>query len=153
MSQAMNHRWIRVITVLAGLCLFVPAFFLPAITMVQSGPGPNSQPGWVCAVVATGSLAGIFKGSLASAAPDTVCLMLSGLVNPLLLVYLVFCLWPKLVRIRAGLAISILIGLVSTWWFLYLSRFLLAIGHFLWVAGILVILGGELAGRFEKRVA
>jgi len=78
--------------------------------------------------------------------------MLSGIVNPLLLVYLVFCLWPKFVRIRAGLAVAILIGLVSTWSFFYLSHFLPAIGHFLWAAGILVILGGELAGRFEKRV-
>jgi len=149
----MNHRWIRVVTVLAGLCLFVPAFFLPAITMVQSGPGPNSQPGWVCAVVATGSLAGIFKGSIGSATPDILCLMLSGLVNPLLLVYLVFCLWTKFVGVRAGLAVVILIGLVATWWFFGFSHFIPAIGHYLWVAGILVILAGELAGRFEKRVA
>jgi hypothetical protein len=131
----------------------VPAFFLTAINIVPAGPGSGSEPGWVCAVVATGSLAGIFKGSLASAAPDTVCLMLSGLVNPLLLVYLVFCLWPRFVRVRVGLAVVILIGLVATWWFFNFSHFVPAIGHYLWVAGILVILGGELARWLEKRVA
>ena len=149
----MKYRWIRIVSVIAGLCLLAPAFFLPAIKMVHTGPGPDSEAGWVCAVMATASLAGIFKGSIASATPDILCLMLSGLVNPLMLVYLVFCLWRKFFWVRLGLAIVILAGIASSWEFFYLSHFTPTIGHFLWVGGILVILAGEFAGRPQKRIA
>jgi len=148
----MSYRRIRLLITIVGLCLLVPAFFLPAIIMQQhSGPGLGTQPGWVCAVMATASLAGIFKGSIASATPDILCLMVSGLVNPLLLIYFIFCLWPKLVWVRLCLAIVILAGIATSWRFFYYSHLTPTIGHFLWVAGIVVILAGELVGRFEKR--
>lgn len=149
----MSYRGIRVLTVLVGLCLLVPAFFLPAITTGPPGSEPGSQVGWVCAVMATASLAGIFKGSIASATSDILCLMASGLVNPLLLLYLFFCIWPRLVWIRLALALIVVAGVVSSWEFFYLSHFTPKIGHFLWVAGILVILAGELARLSQKRAA
>jgi len=137
----------RLLITIVGLCLLVPAFFLPAVR--HSGPQPG--PGWACAVMATGSLVGIFNGSIASATPDILCLMVSGLVNPSLLIYFIFCLWPKLVWVRLGLAIVILAGIATSWRFFYYAHLTPTIGHFLWVAGIVVILAGELVGRFEKR--
>jgi hypothetical protein len=81
------------------------------------------------------------------------CLILSGWVNPLVVLYLFFCIWRKFVRIRRVLAEAIVICFVATWIFLVKAPMVPLIGHFLWVAGALMILVGEVAGSIPKREA
>jgi len=76
--------------------------------------------------------------------------MLSGLVNPLLLIYLLFCIWPRFVGVRRVMCVAILVCMVGPWAYFHLEHFLPLIGHYLWVSGIVIILAGGFVGRFEK---
>jgi hypothetical protein len=113
--------------------------------------------GWMCATVAISASAGILH--LVSGAMQgkdllgAACLILSGWVNPLVVLYLFFCIWRKFVRIRRVLAEAIVICFVATWIFLVKAPMVPLIGHFLWVAGALMILVGEVAGSIPKREA
>jgi hypothetical protein len=135
-----------------GIAVFVVAFFLPAVRDPHTTSGPVSLPmsGWMCATVAISASAGILH--LASGTMQgkdilgMLCLILSGWVNPLVLLYLFFCIWRKLVRIRRVLAVAILVCFAATWVFLVKAPMVPLIGHFLWVAGALMILFGGVAG-------
>ncbi len=138
---------------LAGIVVFVVAFFLPAVRDPHTTSGPGSAPvsGWMCALVAGAASAGIFHinqpGLGGKDELGVICLILSGWVNPLVLLYLLFCIWRKFVRIRRVLAVAILICFAATWVFLFKAPMIPLIGHFLWVAGALMILAGEIVGR------
>jgi hypothetical protein len=136
---------------LVGLAIFVAAFFLPAVRSPGTGPGSGPIVGWMCALVAASATGGIFRISAAAAqgqnAFGIVCLILSGWVNPLVVFYLVFSIWPSLVRIRRVLAVAILVCFAATWVFLFKAPMIPLFGHFLWVAGALIILAGEVLGR------
>jgi len=144
---------------LAGIAVFVVAFFLPAVRDPHTTSGPVSIPmsGWMCATVAISASAGILH--LASGTTQgkdllgACCLILSGWVNPLVILYLFFCIWRKFVLIRRVLAVAILICFVATWVFFVKAPMVPLIGHFLWVAGALMILVGEVAGSIPKREA
>jgi zinc transporter ZupT len=73
--------------------------------------------------------------------------VLSGWINPLIVLYLVLLLipilrWPR--RIVAGIITAFIAG---TWVFFVLYPLVPLIGHVLWIAGILMILAGEVMGR------
>jgi len=144
---------------LAGIAVFVVAFFLPAVRDPHTTSGPVSIPmsGWMCATVAISASAGILH--LASGTTQgkdllgACCLILSGWVNPLVILYLFFCIWRKFVLIRRVLAVAILICFVATWVFFVKAPMVPLIGHFLWVAGALMILVGEVAGSIPTREA
>jgi hypothetical protein len=150
---------IKRIVRLAGIAVFVVAFFLPAVRDPHTTSGPVSIPmsGWMCATVAISASAGILH--LASGTTQgkdllgACCLILSGWVNPLVILYLFFCIWRKFVLIRRVLAVAILICFVATWVFFVKAPMVPLIGHFLWVAGALMILVGEVAGSIPKREA
>jgi hypothetical protein len=141
-------RWI---VRLAGLAIFVAAFFLPAVRSPGTGSGSGPMLGWMCALVAASATGGIFHASAATIQGKDVlgivCLILSGWVNPLVVLYLVFSIWSSLVRIHRALAAAILICLVATWVFLFKAPMIPLVGHFLWVAGAFLILSGELVRR------
>ena len=134
----------------AGLALFVLAFFLQAVTLKGSGPGSGAISGWVCALVAIIATGGIFKTGMQTLDAQIVFLALSGLVNPLVLIYLGFSFRERFARLRAGLAIAISACLASTWVFFCLAKYLPREGHVLWVLGIGLILG---AGTTLRRTA
>jgi hypothetical protein len=141
-------RWI---VRLVGLAIFVAAFFLPAVRSPGAGAGSGPMVGWMCALVAASATGGIFHISAAGLqGKDTVgivCVILSGWVNPLVFFYLVFSIWPGLVRIHRVLATAILVCIAATWIFLFKAPMVPLIGHFLWVAGASIILAGEVLGR------
>jgi hypothetical protein len=142
---------------LAGIVLFVVAFYLPAVRDPHTVTGPGSGPmtGWMCAVVAGSAIAGIphlfGPGWQGKDMPGVICLILSGWVNPLMLIYLMFSIWRKFVRIRRIVAVAILICFAATWFFLFKAPMIPLIGHFVWVAGALMILAGEVAGSVPKQ--
>jgi len=137
---------------IVGFIVFVAAFFLPAVRPggMDTGPGTGPMVGWSCALVAAAATGGILHLASAWQGKDflgSICLLLSGWVNPLLLFYLAFCIWPKLVGIRRGLAFAILVCFAATWTFLFKAPMVPLIGHYLWVAGALMILSGEVVRR------
>jgi hypothetical protein len=141
---------------LAGLTLFVVAFFLPAVRGTGSGPGNGPMDGWMCAYFAGAATGGILRNGPAWEGinvPGMMYLILSGWVNPLVGMYLVLCLWPRLVRIRVAMAVAVLLCLSATWAFLAIAKMEPLIGHYLWAGGTLMILAGELTGLQSKKDA
>jgi uncharacterized membrane protein YraQ (UPF0718 family) len=70
--------------------------------------------------------------------------ILSGWINPLMLLYVAFVFSRKLRRARRVIATLITVFLVGTWIYFYLVPYVPLIGHFLWVAGIAMIMAGDL---------
>ena len=133
---------------LIGLAVFAVAFVLPAATSVESGPGSGPYIGWSCAVVAISSSAGITHLFTASAwqdkeGPGALCLILSGWINPLVLLYLLFSIWKKLVWIRRVLGVAILACIGATWAFFAIAPMHPLVGHWVWIGGIVLILSPE----------
>lgn len=137
-----------------GLGIFVLAFFLPAVAPPGEGSGAGSgpQPGWVCAgftLIPTGAViqhpSALFKGTESR----EYTLLFSGWVNPLVLIYLLFCIRRSWIWPRRIAAVAILICLGCAWVFLANEHFTAFIGHYLWVAGIVLMLIPEVtpAGR------
>jgi hypothetical protein len=126
---------------LLGIALFAVAFFLPA---VSTGPGAPLK-GWECAVLA---LANVIHAETYRS-PSFLAAM-SGLINPFILLYLLGSLIPPFRRSRALstvrilLAVLIVLGMIATWIFFAVAHLSPRIGHFLWIAGALLILCGEL---------
>ena len=139
----------------AGIVVFVLAFFLQAVIMKGSGPGSGVGPspgsdgisGWFCAWVALVAVGALFKTGLQGIETQNGLLALSGLVNPLVLVYLGFSFSERFARLRLGLAIAIVACLVSTWVFFCLAKFLPREGHVFWVLGIALIVASEMVRR------
>ncbi len=122
------------------------AFFLPSVRPPGSGPGSGPVVGWVCAAFALAPSAiflhpaALFSGT---AENKELSLLFSGWLNPLLLIYLLFCFFKGFVWTRRVLAAAILLCMASTWIFLAEAQFVPLVGHFLWIAGILTILVPE----------
>ena len=123
-----------------GFCIFVAAFFLPAVREVTK-PGASaadSYQGWFCASI---TLTNSF--SCAVWLSKDFLAVLSGWINPLVLLYLVFLIWPKLVWPRRIAVGAVLAFMVATWIYFVLVPLVPLIGHVLWIVGVLMILAGE----------
>lgn len=145
-------RWI---VTLAGIALFVTAFFLPAVRSPGTGAGSGPLLGWMCALVAASATGGIFRapgaGIQGKDVLGIVCLTLSGWVNPLVLFYLVASIWRRLATIRCVLGAAVLVCLIATWVFLFKAPMIPLVGHYVWAAGVLLILSGEYFGRIRAQ--
>jgi len=101
--------------------------------------------GWECATV---TLAAIIRAETWRS--SAILAALSGLINPLMLLFLLFSLTPSLRRSRAlsivrrVLAILMLLFMVATWVLFRLMHLTPVIGHVLWIAGALIILAADL---------
>jgi hypothetical protein len=126
-----------------GICIFAAAFLLPACR--EAGPVnsfTNSFKGWECA--RTTFTAAFQKDSYES---WNFLAVMSGLINELILIYLVFSFFPRFKRLRRSLAVGVLVCMAATWAFFAIANLVPLIGHFMWIAGALMILAGEVAGR------
>jgi hypothetical protein len=125
---------------LVGFLVYVWAFFLPAVREVAT-PGndtPMVLKGSRCAWVTL-----INTSNPEMWHSNSFLAVFSGWINPLLVLYLIFLLfpifrWPR--RIVAGV---ILLFILGTWVFFAVYPLVPLVGHFLWIAGILLILAGE----------
>jgi hypothetical protein len=127
-----------------GFCVYVAAFFLPACRepATLAGVTPDSYMGYNCAWM---TLVNTFSGELWISQYSLA--ILSGWINPLILLYLFLLLFPKLFWLRRIVAGSIALFIAGTWVFFALVPLVPLIGHILWIAGILLILVGEAIGR------
>jgi hypothetical protein len=135
---AARVRWVRV----TGICLFVLAFFLPAVRdKVPTGSIVTSADvykGWFCAFV---TLSNTFSRDIWSSSGFLA--VLSGWINPLILIYLILLLRAGLVWPRRIVSMAIVAFMAATWVYFALAGMVPLIGHVLWIAGALMILAGE----------
>jgi hypothetical protein len=139
-----------------GLGLFIAGFFLPAVRFPPDpqpegrwGPGSTSHdfPGWVCAEVTLDATASFLRKPNAEVIPA----VLSGWINPLLLLYLLSCAVKRLNRTRPSIAGAIAVCCVTMWIQLALDHVALLLGHYLWIAGIALVLSAPLASHLGTR--
>ena len=136
-------RAVRVGRIL-GFCIFVLAFFLPACREVATpgAPAPDTYKGWFCAWV---TLINTFSRDFWHS--KDFLAILSGWINPLMLLYMMFLVVPSLVWPRRIAAGAVVVFMVATWIYFALVPMVPLIGHVLWIVGALMILAGEVAGR------
>jgi len=127
---------------IAGLVLFIVAFFLPACHDTDSGSLLHTARlmGWQCAWL---SISMIFDS--AAIFSPLFFAFLGGCINPLILIYLLLGFTKRFAKMKKGLVVAVLLCMVSTWVFFVVGHFVPLIGHVLWIAGALLILYPELA--------
>lgn len=141
-SNATSTRAV-LIARLVGFCVYVAAFFLPACREVDS---LNAFKGYACAWI---TLVNTVSREIWHSVD---CLaILSGWINPLLLLYLIFLLIPSFRWPRRIVAMAIVIFIAGTWVFFAHAHLVPLVGHLLWIVGILLILAGEAVGHENTR--
>jgi hypothetical protein len=130
-----------------GLLVFIAAFFLPAVRGVATpgGDAPDVFLGSRCAWM---TLVNTFSHEIWHS--KYFLAVLSGWINPLLLLYLFLLLFPKLFWPRRIVAGAIMAFIAGTWVLFAIIPLVPLIGHVLWIAGILLILAGEAVRRTER---
>ena len=130
-----------------GFCVYIAAFFLPAVreAATPGGDAPDVFLGSRCAWM---TLVNTFSHEIWHS--KYFLAVLSGWINPLLLLYLFLLLFPKLFWPRRILAGAIAAFIAGTWVLFAVVPLVPLIGHFLWIAGILLILAGEAMRRPER---
>jgi hypothetical protein len=149
-TQSATVRRTVLIARLIGFCVYVWAFFLSAVREAATPGGDpptvfqGSRCAWITLVNTINPDVWHSKDFLA---------VLSGWINPLLLLYILLLLFPRLRWPRRILAVMILAFMAGTWVFFHLHSLVPLEGHFLWIAGILLILAGEAVGRERANAA
>ena len=137
-SASPTLRWMRVV----GFLLYTMAFLLPAVreSVPAGATVPPSQiyKGWFCALV---TLMNTF-GKDVWQSKDFLA-VLSGWINPLILIYLVLLLVHNLNWQRRLVAALIVAFMFATWIYFALAPLVPLVGHYLWIVGALMILSGE----------
>ncbi|HEV2485145.1 MAG TPA: hypothetical protein VGT08_06405 [Terracidiphilus sp.] len=142
-SAASPSRTIPVVRIL-GFCIYVAAFFLPACRepATTGVRAPDTYKGWFCAWV---TLINTFSRDVWHS--KDFLAILSGWINPLILIYLVLLMWRNLVGPRRIVAAVIVAFMVATWIYFALLPLVPLVGHILWIMGALMILAGEVIGH------
>jgi hypothetical protein len=130
-----------------GLLVFIAAFFLPACREVAT-PGGDAPDVFLGSRCARMTLVNTFSHEIWHS--KYFLAVLSGWINPLLLLYLVLLLFPKLFWPRRIVAGAIVAFIAGTWVLFAIIPLVPLIGHVLWIAGILLILAGEAMRRSER---
>lgn len=141
-SSSTVRRWIGWVLRILGFGLFVLAFFLPAVR----GEGTVFA-GWKCASIALSETVGLF-GKSPSFSLAVLLVVFSGWINPLVVLTLLISFVAKLRTLRRILGILIVLCMAATWTFFVQHTVTPLVGHWLWIAGALLILVPEvLPGR------
>jgi hypothetical protein len=143
---------------IVGLILFAAGFFLPAVRFppdprpeAQWGPGTMSHEfiGYECAEVTLVSSAAIFEHPKVEAIPA----VLSGWINPLVLLYPVACSVKRLDRSRPFIAGAIVACCFAMWVQFAAEHVTLLVGHYFWIGGIALLLLTPLMNQRSQRNA
>lgn len=135
-------RWIRYARLL-GYLVFLAAFFLPAVRQPGSKDAlRGSLCAWITLINTLNRDVWHSKDFLA---------ILSGWINPLMLLFVASLFSRRLRLFRRIVAATVTLFLVGTWVYFYLEPLAPLVGHVFWVAGILLILAGEVLGGRTAR--
>ncbi|HUK25793.1 MAG TPA: hypothetical protein VLV49_14520 [Terriglobales bacterium] len=113
-----------------GIGLYIASFFLHAVN-----PGGDPYAGWQCALVTLKLF------------PSWG--LLPGLINPLILAFIVLSVLGRLRTFRLVLASTILLLLIPTW--LLVSGMQIMLGCAMWVVSLPLIMSGDL-GSWKLRL-
>ena len=136
-----------------GLLIYFVSFSLRAVG--DSISDPNGLRGINCAWVALAlPLNDLHHWMLGGPQPvfslfESLCLLVSGLINPLFVVTLIFGLDRRYDRLASQLRIAVVLIIPFCWVFFSLDHQLPLAGHFVWVAGILVTMFSEKISEFR----
>jgi hypothetical protein len=129
-----------VISRILGFCIYVTAFFLPACRekAFPGGDAPDVFPGYKCAwmTLVNSCSAELWHSKYFLA-------ILSGWINPLILLYLILLLMPKFIWPRRIVAGTIALFIAGTWILFVMIPLVPLVGHVLWIAGILLMIAAE----------
>jgi hypothetical protein len=129
-----------------GFCIYATAFFLPACRepKLDNGavPAGDVYKGWFCAWV---TLINTFSRDVWRS--KDFLAILSGWINPLILIYLVLLIGRRLVWPRRIVAGAVVAFMFATWIYFALVPLVPLIGHVMWIVGALMILAGEVVRR------
>jgi hypothetical protein len=144
--------WAVWVSRILGVCIFVGAFFLPAVRAGAAGdPTAPVFPGWKCASVALNLTMTLFGKAVKGAPPLTACLAaVSGWINPLIAIDLLLSPWRGALVARRVVAAFILVCMAATWTFFVDEKLTPLVGHFLWIAGALLIILPDAFPRGKK---
>ena len=141
MPETGSYRKLFLIARILGIVVFVVAFLLPACRLGPDAPGSNIFPGWKCASVALTETTALFGKAVTWPIPEPVVLVvLSGWINPIILLVLILSVVPRVSIVRRFMGVIVLISMVGTWVFFAQEKLTPLIGHFLWIAGAILIL-------------
>jgi len=104
-------------------------------------------PGYVCAEITLVASANFFEHPKAEA----ILAVLSGWINPLVLLYLVACSANRLNRTRPFIAGAIVACCLAMWVQLATEHVALLVGHYFWIAGIALLLFTPLVNHHSQR--
>jgi hypothetical protein len=136
-----SRFWMALVLRVLGLCIFAAAFFLPACRLGAPGPGEVVFPGWKCASVALSETMSLFGKSVSGAPPfQALLVVMSGWINPLIVLVLLASFSRRLLMARRVMGVVVLVCMAATWTFFAQQKLVPLLGHFLWIAGALLIL-------------
>ena len=101
----------------------------------------------MCAEITFFAAASFFRHPSVKAIP----IALIGFINPLVLFYLLACVTKKLNPARLFIAVALVVCCAAMWIQLAQDHAALLVGHYLWIAGIALILAAPLANRLRAR--
>ncbi|HUH62984.1 MAG TPA: hypothetical protein VLZ50_08305 [Terracidiphilus sp.] len=133
-STPRMFRYARIV----GYLVFLAAFFLPA---VREPGNHDSFRGSFCAWI---TLINTFNRDVWHS--KDFLAILSGWINPLMLLFVASLFSRRLRLIRRMIAALVALFILGTWVYFYLVPLVPLIGHVLWIAGILLILASEVLG-------
>jgi hypothetical protein len=142
-NQIANRRALRYARIL-GYLVFLAAFFVPA---VREPGSKDAFRGSFCAWI---TLINTFNREVWHS--KDFLAILSGWINPLMLLFIASLFSRRLRIFRRVVAVLIALFILGTWVYFYLASMVPLIGHVLWIAGILMILAGEVLGKREAPV-
>ena len=119
-----------------GFSFFVLAFFMPACRDMNPEAGSaNIFTGWEYTHASL-----TLSKEVETYQSPFILAVLSGLASPLVVLYLAASYIPHLRALRRAIAFAIPVCLVAAWIFFVIVEFAPMIGHYLWVAGVLLTL-------------
>ncbi|MFZ0302772.1 MAG: hypothetical protein WAL75_08805 [Terracidiphilus sp.] len=133
-----THRWIVPVVRLVGLAIFVLAFFEPAVTR----EGQNYA-GWKCASVAMSFAQNLLTKSGGHHESFEYLGAMSGLINPLIVFALLASPIRALAVLRRIFGVLVVLCMIATWALFSQQQIAPLIGHFLWIAGALIVLAPD----------
>jgi hypothetical protein len=133
----LKKNWILV---LAGMALYIGAFFLVAARDANPSRGTTGYPGWFCAFITLSdpwehdALKSIREGPV-----EFFSMLFSGWINPLFLVTLLVSLLRPKGRLAFALRIVLLLMFPACWIVFYKLSLYPREGYFVWMLGMLLV--------------
>ena len=142
-------KTVRWILFLAGIALFAFSFTLPAIReTAKPGATPNVMQGYDCAVTAL--LVPWGKDGFTIMRSDPLSyfsILLSGWINPLFVLAVIFVLVRRAWRINSAFRIVVSLLFIFCWVVFFKIHFRADTGYWVWMAGVLLALWSQAGSR------